>query len=351
MKKNIIIASVCIAAGLSSLNMSAESPKTGNSHNVLVVDTLTNTRMVGAEFPYDSESEKKPSFPGGEEALFRWLSRNIIYPAWAAEENALGRVVVSFVIEKDGSVSNVNAELKAHPALDAEAIRVVQSMPKWEPGTVDGEPVRVLYHLPITFKLPEEELSDVLTDSAAEETVDCESAKSDETKEQSPDRPTVRFATELDKEKTEESQSLWELNKLVVIEEETTAPKVLEKPKDNAEQIVPYEKLDQKPSFPGGKEGLLKFMQNELRYPEEAKIIRAEGKVLVVFDIEKDGAVSNIKVSRSCNVPALDEEALRAVSQMPNWSPGMLNSQPVRSRIVLPITFKLPKEEEEQTAE
>lgn len=345
MKKIIIIASVCLAAGLSSLNMSAESPKTGNSHNVLIADTLTNTRMVGYEFPDDSESEKKPSFPGGEKALFRWLSRNIIYPAAASEEKIEGKVVIAFVIEKDGSVSNVNAELKAHPALDAEAIRVVQSMPKWEPGTVDGEPVRVLYHLPITFKLPEEAPSDEPIESAAEETNDCESGKSDETKKQSPDRPTVRFATELDKEKTEESQSLWELNKLVVIEEETTAPKVLEKPKDNAEPIVPYKKLDQKPSFPGGMEGLLKFMQNELRYPEEAKIIRAEGKVLVDFYIEKDGAVSNIKVLRSCNVPALDEEALRAVSQMPNWSPGMLNNQPVRSGMALPITFKLPDEE------
>lgn len=84
MKKNIIIASVCLAAGLSSLNMSAESPKTGINPNVLAADTISDgtihTYCIGPA-PDDSESEKKPSFPGGEEALFRWLSRNIIYPA------------------------------------------------------------------------------------------------------------------------------------------------------------------------------------------------------------------------------------------------------------------------------
>lgn len=342
MKKIIIIASVCIATGLSSFNMSADNPESGKDPNVLNIDTLTgkmtDTRMIASD---DSELYEGPSFPGGEKAMYRWLGRTIIYPAAASEEHIEGRVVVSFVIEKDGSVSNVRVERSAHPILDKEAIHVVSLMPKWKPGSVDGEPVRVTYYLPITFKSPEEEPAEVPVDYTAEEAPFYELGTDV--------GPSVRIARELDKEKTEESQSLWELNKLIVIEEETTAPKVLEKPKDNAEPIVPPEKLDQKPSFPGGMEGLIKFMQNELRYPEEAKIIRAEGKVLVVFDIEKDGALSNIKVSRSCNVPALDEEALRAVSQMPNWSPGMLNNQPVRSRIVLPITFKLP--EEEQAAE
>ena len=97
--------------------------------------------------------EQKATFPGGDAALYKWLSTQINYPADAAEAGITGRVIVSFVIEKDGSISNARVVRSIHPSLDAEAIRIVKTMPKWIPGKNNGQTVRVEYILPISFKL------------------------------------------------------------------------------------------------------------------------------------------------------------------------------------------------------
>lgn len=97
--------------------------------------------------------EQKPSFPGGEVAMYTWLSNNIVYPPAASEEGAQGRVVVEFVVGKDGSITNVRVVRPRHPALDREAVRVVSAMPTWVPGRNNGQPVKVTYTLPVTFKL------------------------------------------------------------------------------------------------------------------------------------------------------------------------------------------------------
>jgi protein TonB len=83
----------------------------------------------------------------------KWLGENISYPAAASEEGVEGRVTVQFIVEKDGTVSNVIVVRGKHPALDAEAVRVVKKMPKWTPGRNNGQPVRVTYNLPVTFRL------------------------------------------------------------------------------------------------------------------------------------------------------------------------------------------------------
>lgn len=97
--------------------------------------------------------EQKPEFPGGEAEMYKWLSQNIVYPSAAAEEGVSGRVVVEFVVDKDGAITNVKVVRPRHPALDKEALRVVKSMPKWMPGRNNGQPVKVTYTLPVTFKL------------------------------------------------------------------------------------------------------------------------------------------------------------------------------------------------------
>ena len=98
-------------------------------------------------------TDSKPVFPGKEEAMYAWLKQNQIYPAEAAEDGVQGRVVVEFVVEGDGSISNVKVVRSRHPALDAEAVRLIQSMPRWTPGTYNGDTVRTTYTLPVTFKL------------------------------------------------------------------------------------------------------------------------------------------------------------------------------------------------------
>ncbi len=97
--------------------------------------------------------EEMPEFPGGQAALMKWLSKNIEYPPIAAENGIKGRVTVSFVVEPDGSVSNVTVVRGVDPHLDKEALRVVSKMPKWKPGMQTGKPVRARYQLPIQFRL------------------------------------------------------------------------------------------------------------------------------------------------------------------------------------------------------
>ena len=97
--------------------------------------------------------EQMPMFPGGDAALMSYLSSNIHYPTVAAENGVQGRVVVGFVVERDGSITDVNVLRSVDPSLDREATRVVKSMPKWTPGKQNGSAVRVKYQVPVTFRL------------------------------------------------------------------------------------------------------------------------------------------------------------------------------------------------------
>lgn len=97
--------------------------------------------------------ENMPSYPGGNGALQKWLASNITYPAAAAENGVEGRVIVAFVVEPDGSVSDVRIARGVDPSLDREALSVVKRMPKWIPGMQNGSPVRVKFNVPVTFKL------------------------------------------------------------------------------------------------------------------------------------------------------------------------------------------------------
>ena len=97
--------------------------------------------------------EQMPSFPGGPAALMKYLSENMRYPAVAEENGIQGRVTVQFVVEKDGSVTDVRTMKSVDPALDREAERVVKSMPKWIPGKQNGSAVRVKYFVPVVFRL------------------------------------------------------------------------------------------------------------------------------------------------------------------------------------------------------
>ena len=97
--------------------------------------------------------EQMPSFPGGPSALFEYLSKNIKYPAVAEENGVQGRVIVTFVVERDGSITDVKVVKSVDPSLDKEAQRVVKSMPRWIPGKQNGQAVRVKYTVPVTFRL------------------------------------------------------------------------------------------------------------------------------------------------------------------------------------------------------
>ncbi|MBL7826812.1 MAG: TonB family protein [Saprospiraceae bacterium] len=116
----------------------------------LVETPVTNTGDDPMEF---YSVQKPPSFPGGEKELFKYLSKNIIYPAIARENNIQGTVVLSFVVGRDGSVAEVSVLKDLGGGCTKEALRVVTTMPKWIPGESNGKTVKVRYTLPVRFVL------------------------------------------------------------------------------------------------------------------------------------------------------------------------------------------------------
>lgn len=211
--------------------------------------------------------EQMPEFSGGHKELVNFISSNLQYPAEACRAKTQGKVVVTFVVEPDGSVTNVGIAKGVAKILDDEAIRVVSMSPKWKPGKIGGKPVRVKYNLPITFKLDDEESV--------------------------------------------------------------------------------HEHVEQMPEFPGGQKALLKFLQNNVRYPTFASANKIQGRTIVSFVVEPDGSVDNVEVAKSSS-SVLDEEAVRVVKKFPKWKPGMIDGKPVRVKYCVPVTFKLQEVKEER---
>ena len=129
-----------------------------------VTSAVKNTAEIGEKAVESSDPKKvftgkvydlvdeMPSFPGGLEELYKWIDNNVQYPAVARENGIEGRVILKFIVEKDGSLSYSTVIHSVHPMVDREALRVVRQMPKWNPGKRAGIPVRVRYCLPIKFK-------------------------------------------------------------------------------------------------------------------------------------------------------------------------------------------------------
>jgi TonB family protein len=98
--------------------------------------------------------EVMPEFPGGVEAMYKWIFEHLKYPEEAVKNKVQGRVFVQFVVEKDGTITQAEVKRSPNDLLSEEALRVVKLMPKWEPGKVGGKPVRTVFNLPIFFRLP-----------------------------------------------------------------------------------------------------------------------------------------------------------------------------------------------------
>ncbi len=135
------------------------------TETIEVTTEETETEVVIAapvEAPVEEEEEEvvfvvvesMPEFPGGQQALFKYLSENVKYPVIAQENGIQGRVICQFVVNKDGSIVDVEVVRSGgDPSLDKEAVRVIKTMPKWKPGKQRGKPVRVKYTVPVNFKL------------------------------------------------------------------------------------------------------------------------------------------------------------------------------------------------------
>lgn len=223
--------------------------------------------------------ENMPEFPnGGMTALMKYLSDNIRYPEAAHKAGIQGRVTVQFVVGKDGSIGNVSILRGVNADLDAEAIRVISSMPKWKPGTQKGEPVKVKYTVPVMFRLAPEPVE-----------------KIDET-------TVVGYHTPV------------------------------------AGEV--YDVVDKMPEFPGGMAGLMQYLSKNIRYPAEAQTKGIQGRVTVAVIINAEGKAVNASIVRSVD-PILDAEALRVAGTMPDWVPGTKDGKPVNVKYTFPVTFRL----------
>ena len=132
------------------LEIDPNGMKADDAQSQLSVEKANDDVVEGQIF---TVVEEQPSFPGGLPALFKYLAAEVKYPVIAQENGIQGRVVTSFVVDKEGNIKQVKVERGVDPALDAEALRVVKAMPKWIPGKQKGEVVAVRYILPVQFKL------------------------------------------------------------------------------------------------------------------------------------------------------------------------------------------------------
>jgi TonB family protein len=132
-------------------SLSIESQITGFQGSVS--DTLSAVIMGVECQPHICYDENFASFPGGNEALLKYLSENIKYPQQAKKDSIQGRVVVGFIVEADGSITNPEITRSVHPLLDAEALQIVNQMPKWKPATKYGSKVKTKCFIPVSFKM------------------------------------------------------------------------------------------------------------------------------------------------------------------------------------------------------
>ncbi|MDD4630674.1 MAG: energy transducer TonB [Proteiniphilum sp.] len=140
----------------SNLSISVADVKGTNEETGVDIATLQDHKVIVAAEPEEKifeVVEQPASFPGGDAALMSWLNENIKYPVIAQENGIQGRVIIQFVVGRDGTIDDINVVRGVDPSLDKEAVRLVNNMPKWIPGKQGGTAVKVRFTLPIVFKL------------------------------------------------------------------------------------------------------------------------------------------------------------------------------------------------------
>ncbi|MBE6285428.1 MAG: TonB family protein [Bacteroidales bacterium] len=289
--------------------------------------------------------ENAPAFPGGTHAMYKYLADNIKYPDEAKAAGKQGRVMVQFVVRKDGSISDVSVVKSGGDAsLDKEAVRAVSSMPKWNPGTQGGKPVNVQYTIPVQFKLPDGminnekkdtekkdnrivignggvivdtdvkdnalivvdgkvfngDLKELDSSSIAHIEVIKNSALTAELKEKynAKDKKGIIFITT-----SSGSHAGIVGNPASVVNGKkevsafTVDFNVEERTADDGEKI--YQVCEIAPEYPGGFAELMRWLSMNVRYPKAARDINGQGKVFVRFVVMADGSISNAEVVKS----------------------------------------------------
>ena len=234
--------------------------------------------------------ETKPNPPGGMAGWNKYLSENLRYPEDAQSQGIEGTVIVAFVVNTDGAVSDIEILRGIGGGCDEEVYRIVKGSPNWTPGMAGGKPVRSRMRLPLRFKLAEPVPSG---NSANPEF-----------------RPVALLSATDGQDPSQE----------------------------NAE--VFFDEQDTPPTPIGGTEAWQRHLSENLTYPMSARMRGIQGTVLVSFIVNTDGTVEQVELVRGIG-GGCDEEALRIIKISPRWSPGMIKGKAVRTRMTLPTRFKL----------
>lgn len=272
------------------------------------------------ENPVFFQVEEMPEFPGGHGALRTFISNNVRYPKVAQENGIQGKVYVTFVVDSDGSITNAKIARGVDPSLDQEALRIVNELPKWQPGKQRGQFVKVSYTVPISFALNGGESAPKQETVAVKFSVNNMnlSGKIDLIEKM---RPYLQHG----KPETFISKDTGILN-FYFSDEKLDDPV--------------FYFVDEMPEFPRGEVSLRQVIANNIKYPLDAMKDSIQGKVYVTFIVSKDGLVKDSRIARGVH-HLLDKEALRVVDGLPQWVPGRQRGTEVNVSYTLPINFVL----------
>lgn len=234
--------------------------------------------------------ENKPNPVGGMAGWNKYLSENLRYPEDAQEKGIEGTVIVAFVVNTDGAVSDIEILRGIGGGCDEEVYRIVKGSPNWIPGMVGGKPVRSRMRLPLRFKLAEPVPSG---NSANPEF-----------------RPVALLSATDGQDPSQENTEVF------------------------------FDEQDTPPTPIGGMEAWQRHLSKNLTYPTSARMRGIQGTVVVSFIVNTDGTVEQIELVRGIG-GGCDEEALRIIKISPRWSPGMIKGKAVRTRMTLPTRFRL----------
>ncbi len=309
--------------------------------------------------------EEMPTFNGGDPGpeFRKFIAENLQYPESAAKKGVSGRVIVQFAVNESGAVVDAVVVRSVDPALDKEALRVVNSSPKWTPGKEKGKTVKVLFTFPINFVLQEsdkDESKEPLTMSLNKESGTLTIRNTDGS-ESTPlyvlDGEVVESIKDIDTEQIEKLDVIKDPDSDIakkynakdgVILITTKDGKLLHSPKESkdlGEETVGNESdeeiffiVEDMPKFPGGKPALKSYIYSNLEYPEKG----TEGEAVVRFLVNEKGKVVNGEVLRSSN-QLFEAPALKVVREMPDWTPGYQRGKAVKVWYVMSINFDAGK--------
>lgn len=228
-----------------------------------------------------------PLFTGGTAAMHNFIASSLRYPREAADNNKQGLVVYTFTVEKDGTLTDFELVHRADSQLEEEALRIIKTMPPWQPGKYKNQIVRSKTYVPMYFKL---------------------------NKNASGGTRVAR-----------------------------TTAQTYNKKDDEIKNSQVYSIVDQMPQYPHGERELAGFIAHNMRYPKEARQQGIQGRVLCSFIVSADGTISNIEVVQGLH-DELDKEAVRVLSLMSKWKPGIKNNEAVNVQCLLPIDFTIDEE-------